>query len=469
MRLRKRFGKKVAGFAKKVGRRTLKAGYGVAKRVARGQSIRAAVGSQLRRELQTIVGKGAYSMTRSSGAMRPRRRYIRGRGAYSESSGSIMPSATDSMIAGEDGCVVLRRSEYLGDVFSGPLAGSYSQFTAQTYYVNPGLSLDQGGASNWLAPVGASFQQYKYNKLLFEFVSTSGNAISSTNSSLGTVIMCCQYDSSRKPFPNKQQMMDSQFAKAFAPSKTEKFPVECKASREAMKLYDIRTGPLTASQSQNTYDFVQFQIATQGCQAAGINLGEIWVHYEVVLDKPNTNNVGTLMPQANYTWTNNISGQGTAPSGSSPLGNSTTKLVASPTNQLPLTFIQTSGGTAQVNLPDTIQQGVFFFEFYWRGSATASISPPTFSASASGNCELQNLVIFSPNSAGQLPSYSTPSTTATIAYCSCYLKINAGGMSVDGAVYGNGVVLANGTIPSSCTDLQIVVTQVNQLVLGNGL
>lgn len=385
---------------------------------------------------------------------------------------SIMPARMrEPRMRGEGGSVVIARREYLGDILSGNLNGSYTSFNSQTFYVNPGLDLAQGGASGWLAPIGASFQQYRYRKLIFEFKSTSGNAISSTNSALGTVFMACQYDSSRPPYKNKQQMLDSLFAVEVKPSQSKYFAVEAKNSKEAYKLYDIRTGPLQSNQSQNTYDYVAFQIATQGMQAAQVNLGELWVDYEVCLEKTASNNIGGIIPCANYTWTNNISGQGTVPTHLLPLGDTTTRLVPSPNNQLPLTFIQAALGASQINLPDTIQQGLFLFELYWRGTSAASAAPPIFAASASGNCFLENVVVFSPNSAGQIPAYSTPTITTALLYASCYLGVTAGGNgNTQGAAYANGVTLTvSAVFPSSITDLQILVTQVNDNVVGNGL
>lgn len=471
---RRKIGRKIAGFAKKVGGRALKAAGGVARGVLAGKGLSGAVRGQLNKELASIIGQGAYHYGRQMAARKAagRRGGIRGRGDYGyDGSQSIMNPATSTpRIHNETGNITLKRSEYLGDVISGPLSGSYSSFNNETYYVNPGLDLAQGGSSSWLAPIGASFQQYRYTQLVYEYRSTSGNAVSSTNAALGTVIMCAQYDASKPSFPNKQQMMDSQFAESCAPSCSKMFPIECKPSDAAHKLWDIRTGALTSSQSQNTYDFVNFQIATQGCQAASVNLGELWVHYTVVLEKTTTNNVGTIMQQANYTFTSNITGQGTAPTASSPLGNTTTKIVPAPGNRLPLTFIQAGSNTAQVNLPDTIQQGLFLFEFYWRGTSTASLVPPTITASASGNCALNNVVVFSPNAASQASAYSTPSATSNILYASVYLQITAGGLAFEAAANGNGVILSSGgTFPATCTDLQIFVSQQNPLVVGAGL
>jgi len=450
---------------KKVAKRGVRAAAGVARGVASGKTPMAAVRAQVHKELAAITGQGAYRVRRATG-----RRTIRGRGDYEldGAPGSIMNPRTafEPRVKNEMGKIRVARSEYLGDILSADsLTGSATPFTLQNYFVNPGLDLANGGASNWLAPIGASFQQYRYEQAVFEFRTTSGSAISSTNATLGTIIMAGNYDASKPNYQNKQQMMDSQFAVSGAPSKSIMYPLECKSELQSLKLWDIRTNQLLPQQSQNTYDFVNFQIATQGMQAASSNLGELWFHYDLCLEKTNTGSAGTTLRTANYTWTNNITGQGTAPTSVNPVGDATTKWVASKGNQLPLTF---DIPDQQYVLPYQIQQGTYLIELYLRGSTTtgAGSSLFQFTPSLTGltNC------IFSPNSSSQLANFQISLTldSASIMYSQAYFTVNSEGQNfVDGNEHG--INIYGGTWPTSLDDVQIIITELNPNAIGNGV
>ena len=48
----------------------------------------------------------------------------------------------------------------------------------------------------------------------------------------------------------------------------------------------VRSGPVPSTGDERLYDLGRFQIATEGQQAIGGNLGELWVTYEVLMSKP---------------------------------------------------------------------------------------------------------------------------------------------------------------------------------------
>lgn len=469
--------KRIKKGLKKVGKRVVRAAGSVGRSVLAGQGLAGAVRGQLNSELAELAGQGAYDYGKQAAARQRRmgQRVIRGRGDY-EVSGEENPStsvmnprtAFAPRIKNEVGVIEIKRSEYLGDLISGPLVNGASAFTSENYFVNPGLDLANGGASNWLAPIGAQFQQYRYKQLVFEYRATSGASVASTNTSLGTVIMAAQYDASKPNYPNKQQAMDSQFAVSAAPDKSIMYPVECKTSMEALKLWDVRTGQLLPGQSQNTYDFVNFQIMTQGMQAAGANLGELWVHYTVCLEKTSANSSGTTIRTASYRWTNNVTGQGTAPvaAGGKYLGDTTTKWVPQANNQLPLIISSSDPiyGDAAIIFPPQIQQGTYLVSVMYKGSAT--LTAGGLQLNPAGNIHEVPACCYSPLSAGQVDAFTSTSTLdspATI-FGSMYVNINAGAVSPT----ANLVAVIAGTLPANVTDVQISVTEVNINVVQTG-
>jgi len=118
---------------------------------------------------------------------------------------------------------------------------------------------------------------------------------SATNSALGTVIMATEYDSLNPGFLNKQIMENHDMANSSKPSVSFLHPVECKRSVTSVNVQYVRTGPVPANGDIRLYDLGVFQLATQGQQANGGVIGELWVSYEVELFKPQIDNIGNYL------------------------------------------------------------------------------------------------------------------------------------------------------------------------------
>lgn len=175
------------------------------------------------------------------------------------------------------GGVIVRHREYIGDVLA------TSNFTLQTFTINPGLLNSLQGAFPWLAQFANSYEQYRFRGLLFEFQSTSSDALlsSATSTALGTVSMATQYDVSQPNFTDKRTMLNYEFANSRKPSCSFIHPVECKQSQTPFKYYFTRSGAVPSGADPGRFDFCKFSIATEGMQAPGGVLGELWVTYEI--------------------------------------------------------------------------------------------------------------------------------------------------------------------------------------------
>jgi hypothetical protein len=130
---------------------------------------------------------------------------------------------------------------------------------------------------------------YNFEGLIFEFKSTSADALNSTNTALGVVIAATNYDVLDPNFSGKRQMEAYEFCTSTKPSCSMIHPVECKKGLnvlENMYVTQVQTpASLPANSDARLYYIGNFQLATEGMQAAS-NIGEVWVSYQVRLMRP---------------------------------------------------------------------------------------------------------------------------------------------------------------------------------------
>ena len=174
--------------------------------------------------------------------------------------------------------LVVRHREFIGDVITGPDSG----FNITNFSINPGLY----ETFPWMSTIAQNFEQYRVNGMVFEFKSTSADALNSTNTALGTVIMATEYNSDSPAFTTKQQMENHEFANSAKQSCSILHPIECARNLTTISELYTRTGDVPSGQDLRLYDLGRFGIATVGQQGANVNIGELWVTYEIELLKP---------------------------------------------------------------------------------------------------------------------------------------------------------------------------------------
>ena len=116
-----------------------------------------------------------------------------------------------------EGEVTIRNREYVGDITSRGNAFNLSKKIT----LNPGISPEEGGAFPWLSGIARHFQQYRFEGLTYEFVSTSG--VSSVSQALGEVIIATNYNVTDPAPVNKQQMVSQAFSVTRSPFTLVKF------------------------------------------------------------------------------------------------------------------------------------------------------------------------------------------------------------------------------------------------------
>nr|QKV51224.1 putative capsid protein [Crucivirus sp.] len=324
-----------------------------------------------------------------------------------------------------------RHREYLGDVFSSETANT---FKIDSYAINPGVA----STFPWLSGVvGAKFQQYRINGCVFEFRSMSSDALNSTNTALGSVIMSTDYDSADNVFTSKQEMENTEYGVSCKPSINMIHGIECKRSQTPVSELYIRAFDVPAGKDIRLYDLGRFSIATTGCQGTNVNLGELWVSYDIDAFKAIEQVPQYLTPFAQYTLN--------AVDATHALGTSQTVIA----DEIGITF-EYVAGVASVILPHSMPAGTIFSIFIGvLGSSTALVPTmdipvisPSLDALGTGN-GWQGYAAC---------PYPGPATTdfkalyTTYKYNGLGTPANPPKLSVAGGVVPTAITLANLTI-----------------------
>jgi len=223
-----------------------------------------------------IFGMGAYT--------------IQSNALFDASKGIVTPPPLFQTTT--DGSVIVCAREFITDI-----TGS-TGFTTPVYQaINP--------ANKFLFPrlaqVAPNFEEVEWLGLVFEYNPTSGTAVGSTNTALGTVILATQYDVLDPPFASKVNMESYMFSTSIVPCTPMIHPVECKRKENvSTTLYVappsayVNNGGGTsgigypAGADRRLYELGALTCAAVGMQASN-NIGELWVSYCVRLKIPKFN------------------------------------------------------------------------------------------------------------------------------------------------------------------------------------
>lgn len=319
-----------------------------------------------------------------------------------------------------EGAVVVSHREHIGTVKSS--TGFEIQYELP---LNPA----QDGTFPWLSSVAANFTQYEMLGCIFEYVSTSGSAVSSTNNALGEVIMTSNANSLDSSYVSKTQMLNSDFCQAFSPSSNGALPIECSPQQSTLTKLYTRYGAVKDGADIRMSDLGVVTIATSGMQAADIEVGELYVNYQVALLKPQlVEELGLVSPCANY--------QLVGATDPLPLGTPSANF-----DSIGVTF---SGNV--ITIPRNTS-GKFFLRFMWKGASTA-VTYPNITAQAN----MTNVKLF--DNATQSIVSNTGTTTTR-------LWMDHAFQLTDSSSEGTITLGAAGTLPTSLTVAELQIFQIN--------
>jgi len=332
----------------------------------------------------------------------------------------------------------MSHKEYITDIVSSSTANT---FDIQQFSIQPGDS----NTFPWLAQIAANFQEYRFHGVVFHFRSMSADALNSTNTALGQVIMSTEYNAASPPFASKPEMENAQYSNSIKPSESCLHLIECARSASVLTNLYVRTDDLpSSSQDIRFYDLGNFFIATNGCQGTSVNLGELWVTYEVELLKPKIwSDLGETNDYYNSYTVTGITN--TLPFG-------TSEFVVSDNSNLNVVI---DPAARTITLPPSSVPKTYFLILRWKGARTGSLNPP---GSTYVNCAV---------SAEPFPNNATP------VFISTATSPDDGATSlsfwlmdiISVATTGNGMTPiitfdTAGILPASSTIFNFIVTQV---------
>lgn len=180
----------------------------------------------------------------------------------------------------------VKHREFLGDILSGSVAGA---FTNYSYPLNAGLRT----TFPYLSQLASNYEEYCFKGLVFEFISTASPFLST--SALGSAIAAMEYNSSMPAFTSKFAMENSAAAVSTRLDKNLMYGVECAAGANVQNCYYIRQGASTLPLTTTDLGLFQFAIAPGAGVPTSSVLGELWVAYDVELDRPllNMDDIGS--------------------------------------------------------------------------------------------------------------------------------------------------------------------------------
>lgn len=281
---------------------------------------------------------------------------------------------------------VVRHREYITDVFSASgTANTPSTFGLLSYSINPGDST----TFPWLSSIADKFEQYRIEGMVFEYKSLYSDAVVTQNGSIGSIVLATEYNAGAPSFTSKQAMENYQFAQSCKPSMSVVHPVECARSQNVLSELYIRPGQVPAGEDVKTYDFGDFQIASQGiplgAAGAAVNLGELWVSYQIALIKPRIPTASSTYKDSGFAYfTAFVDNAGFNPWGSQPVP--TNGIVKRSISNLDVDLI--SDNTFRIKCLSTPM--AYQVDLYWYSLAAPGAAVWRGPALTLSNCTFQN-------------------------------------------------------------------------------
>lgn len=385
-------------------------------------SIGSSIGGGLGKLLGGFLGFGDYKFRRNT---------LLGIGGKATMGGPPRVSNTP------DGGVMINHREYIGDIFAS------TEFASTTYSTQPGDKV----TFPWLSQVAAQFETYEMLGCVFFYESHSANALNSTNTALGKVMMSTEVNSANPDFATQREMMNTRFFSSGKPSEHLLHPIECAPGFNPLDTYYVRTGSKLSIGEQDIqlYDMCKVQVATVGQQAppvtvppTRINLGSLFVSYNIMLKNP-VLGLERTVPYAQYDFAGTIEGE-------TPLGVGTELKTY---DNIGLTL-----GSSSITFPAESAKQQFLVTYWCIGTApgepvvTATWELPTVGTPQ--NADAQFLNVFAAKTAYQAPG----ATAVDVDY---YVKVCAFETGTNGAV----LVLGAAVLPDAVTQAGLIVTTIN--------
>lgn len=252
------------------------------------------------------------------------------------------------------GGTVIRFQEYLGDIITSATPGA---FDMHSWIINAA----NRDSFPFMAQIAANYEQYQIEGLVYEFRSTSADALNSTNTALGSVLLATQYDVADALFQSKAEMLNYEYSNSVKPSENCMHMIECAPNQSVLPILYTLDGSAPSGTDQRLYHLGRFNVATIGFQAANVRIGEIHCTYQIRLLKPK---IYSALGLDNDLWRL----QNTSYTNLLPLG-------PAPTASQVIDNFGVINDSTTITIPGSSLVKYYRLEVYWKGSTTVSTLP----------------------------------------------------------------------------------------------
>jgi hypothetical protein len=326
-----------------------------------GRALRM-VGGMGGRYLGGMVGVGNAGAGVGTGLGAALSRWL-GQGDYTVAQNSIVRQAASGVVPSmhkNDQSVIVRHKEFITEV-----TGKQSFTVQRRFSINPGL----GNTFPWLSGIASQYSEYRVKGMVYHYVPSSGDAVSSTNAALGTVMLQTSYRANEAQATSKVELLNEYWSSESKPSEAFCHPIECSPEENPFNIQYVRTGDVPASDNVLLYDLGVTTLAVSGQQADDIVLGDLWVTYEIELRKPRlTDLTGESLGGLMATATANLAI-------ATPFGSDTTEAADT-----------TTGGTSLTSTALTLQRGnvgTYQLTLYYQAATAANCTGIAISGTGS--------------------------------------------------------------------------------------
>lgn len=279
-----------------------------------------------------------------------------GLGAYEIKENVFMEGRLPQMVnMPTGGGTIIRFQEYLGDVITSATAGD---FKIDSWLINPA----NRDTFPFLAQIAANYEQYQIEGLIFEYRSTSADALNSTNTALGSVLMATQYDVQDPVFASKAEMLNYEYSNSVKPSENCMHMIECAPQQSVLPILYTLDGQVPTGADARLYHLGRFQVATIGFQGASVRIGEIHMTYQVRLLKPKIYSSLGLDNDFALMATN---------------FNNTNVITTTANSGFTYNNFNCSNGLDRIIIPPSSLVKRYLINVQWRGGVTTAVTLPT--------------------------------------------------------------------------------------------
>jgi len=198
-----------------------------------------------------------------------------GFGAYTIGKNTIIGAggSVPSMHSSNDS-IIIRHREYIGEVYS------------NTFFMTSNISLNPGMPTYpWLSGIARNFQEYRILGMVIEYV-PEVSEVSANEISLGYVALAAQYRTDMPPYPSLESALESEFAVQCKPNTPMMLALECDPNQSPFRNYYVRSTAATNAFDIHSFDMAMLNVLVGNQQTSAIDLGAIWISYEIELFRP---------------------------------------------------------------------------------------------------------------------------------------------------------------------------------------